>query len=218
VVEAVAKPSQANNENGKGHDSSTHDKNYWKDKECYKFHKMGHPATHFPKKLSSNDDDDSSASVTVNSVKKQQKDIKSMKKAFTTVNTQLEKLKEAASDTSELEGEDHAASHFQMDVALQFAQVDKEFEPRIAKLLNKAGSKIKLDLREIIILDSQSTMELLCNAALVSKTSKSKSSMRLKSNGGTMTVSHKATLPGYNKSVWFGTRPITNIIDLRNLI
>jgi hypothetical protein len=56
-----------------------------------------------------------------------------MRKAFTTVNTQLEKLKEAESDISESEGEDEA-SHFQMDVALQFAQVEKEFEPRIAKL------------------------------------------------------------------------------------
>jgi hypothetical protein len=85
-------------------------------------------------------------------------------------------------------------------------------------LFKQAGSKIKLDLREIILLDSQSTMDLFCNAALVSKTSKSKSSMRLKSNGGTMAVSHKATLLGYNTSVWFSTRAITNIIALRNLI
>jgi hypothetical protein len=33
-----------------------------------------------------------------------------------------------------------------------------------------------------------------------------------------MAVSRKATLPGYNKSVWFSTRAITNIIALRNLI
>jgi hypothetical protein len=84
---------RGNNGNGKGRDSSTYDKKYWKDKNCYKCHKMGHPATHFPKKSNSNDDDDSSAAATVNSVKKLQKDIKSMKNAFKTVNTQLEKLK-----------------------------------------------------------------------------------------------------------------------------
>jgi hypothetical protein len=56
--------------NGKGHDSSTYDKKYWKDKECYKYNKMGHPATHCGKKSNSNDDDDSSAAATVNSVKK----------------------------------------------------------------------------------------------------------------------------------------------------
>jgi Tfp pilus assembly protein PilO len=52
---------------------------------------MGHPATHCGKKSNSNEDDDSSAAATVNSVKKLQKDVTSMRKAFTTVNTQLEK-------------------------------------------------------------------------------------------------------------------------------
>jgi hypothetical protein len=85
-------------------------------------------------------------------------------------------------------------------------------------VFKQAGSKIKLDLGAIILLDSQSTMDLFCNAALVRKTSKSKSSMRLKSNGGTMAVSCKATLPGYKKSVWFSTRAITNSIALHNLI
>jgi hypothetical protein len=47
-----------------------------------------------------------------------------MKKAFTTVNTQLEKLKESNSDLSGYEDDDNQ-SHFQMNAALQFAQVDK---------------------------------------------------------------------------------------------
>jgi hypothetical protein len=42
--------------------------------------------------------------------------------------------------------------------------------------------------------------------------------MGLKSNGGTMVVTRKATMEGYNKTVWFSTRAITNIIALRNLI
>jgi hypothetical protein len=61
-------------------------------------------------------------------------------------------------------------------------------------------------------------MDLFCNAALVSKISKSRCNMRLKSNGGTMVVTRKATMEGYNKTVWFITRAITNIIALRNLI
>jgi hypothetical protein len=178
---------------------------------------MGHPATHCGKKSNSNEDDNSSAAATVNSVKKLQKDIKSMRKAFTTVNTQLEKLKEAESDISESEGEDEA-SHFQMDAALQFAQVEKEFEPRIAKLFKQAVLSVKINLREIILLDSHSTMDLFCNVDLVSNTCKSTTRMRLKSNGGTIVVTRKATMPGYNKDVWFSTRAITNIIALRNLI
>jgi hypothetical protein len=173
----------------------------------------GHPETHCSKKSNSNDDDDISAAVTVNSVKKLRKDIKSTRKAFKTINTQLEKLKEAESDISESEGEDEA-SHFQIDVALQFAQVEKEFDPRIAKLFEQAGSKIKLDLQEIILLDSQSTMDLFCNASLISKTSKSKSSMRIKINGGTMQINST----GLQQECLFSTRAITNIIALRNLI
>jgi hypothetical protein len=75
------------NGKGKGHDSSTYDNKYWKDKECYKYQRKGHPAKHCPKKPS--DDDDRSLESTASSVNKLKKDIKSIKKAFTTVNTQL---------------------------------------------------------------------------------------------------------------------------------
>jgi hypothetical protein len=84
--------------NGKGHNSSTYDKKYWNDKECYKCQKKGHPATHCPKKPS--DDDDRSTASAASSVNKLKKDLKSIKKAFTTVNTQLAQLKEADSDIS----------------------------------------------------------------------------------------------------------------------
>jgi hypothetical protein len=105
-----------------------------------------------------------------------------------------------------------------VDQDLQFAEQDKKFEPIITKLFKQAGSSIKLDLKEVILLDSQSTMDLFCNAALVSKISKSRSNMRLKSNGVTMIVTRKATMEGYNKTVWFSTRAIINIVALRNLI
>jgi hypothetical protein len=147
--------------------------------------------THYPKK-SVKDDDDRSLASTASRVDKLKKDLKSMKKVFTTINTQLTLLKEADSDISESEW-DEEASNFQMDEAMQFAQVDKGFTPRIAKLFKQNhGSKIKLDLREVILLDIQSTMDLLWNSAMVGKTIKSASSMRLKSNGGTMVVN------GYN--------------------
>jgi hypothetical protein len=90
---------QSSSSNGKGRNSSTYDKKYWNDKECYKCHKKGHPATHCPKKPS--DKDDSSTVSAASSVKKLKKDIKSIKKAFTMVNTQLAQLKEADSDISE---------------------------------------------------------------------------------------------------------------------
>jgi hypothetical protein len=134
---------RSSNGNGKGHDSSTYDKKYWKDKECYKCHKKGHPATHCNKKPS--DDDGRSTASAASSVKKLKKYLKFIKKAFTTVSTHLTQLKEADSDISESEGEE--ASHFQVDQSLQFAQGDKKFKPRIAKLFKQTSSSIKLDLK-----------------------------------------------------------------------
>jgi hypothetical protein len=204
---------RSSNDNGKCHDPNTYDKKYWNDKECYKCHKRGQSSTHCPKKPS--DDDNRSTASAASIVKKLKKDFKSIKKDFTTVNTQLAQLKEADSDISESEGEE--ASHFQVDQDLQFSQLNKKFEPIIAKLFKQAGSSIKLDLKEVILLNSQSTIDLFCNAALVSRIRKSRFSMRLK-NGGTMIVTQKATMEGYNKTVWFGTQAITNIIALRQLI
>jgi hypothetical protein len=94
--------------NGKIHDNF--DKEYWKDTTCYKCENMGNPANKFPKK-SNNDDAEKSVASAASSVNKLKKDFKSMKKAFTTVNTQLEKLKEADSNLSGSEYDD-GQSHF----------------------------------------------------------------------------------------------------------
>jgi hypothetical protein len=59
----------------------------------------GHPSTHCPEKPS--DDDDSSTASAASSIKKLKKDLKSIKKAFTTVNTQLAQFKEADYEISE---------------------------------------------------------------------------------------------------------------------
>jgi hypothetical protein len=52
------------------------------------------------------------------------------------------------------------------------------------------GKEISLDLRNIILLDSQSTMDLLCNPKLVHNISRANNKMRLQSNGGSMMVNH----------------------------
>ena len=42
--------------------------------------------------------------------------------------------------------------------------------------------------------------------------------MQLKSNGGTMLVTHKAKMAGYHAHVWYDKRAITNILALSNVI
>jgi hypothetical protein len=116
-----------------------------------------------------------------------------MYKAFTTVSAKLEQLKEAESDLSGSDAEEEA-SHFQCDDAFQFTQLESKFEPMILKLFKQShGIKITLSLKQVILLDSQSTMDLFCKKALVDKTYKSSHCMQVKTNAGTMLVSQKTT-------------------------
>jgi len=196
------------------------DKEYWKDKKCFKCGKEGHPSLHCEE-----GDDDDKSTASAKSVKKLTKDMKSMKKAF----TQLKEVIEGDSDLSGSDSEED--SHFQVQARkFQFiqleresepriARIEREFEPRIAKLFKQAhGGKFELDLREVILLDSQLTMDLICNPALVKKTFKSSHAMKLKSNGGTMTITHKAKVAGYHAHVWYDKKAITNILSLKNVI
>jgi hypothetical protein len=199
--------------NGKNKKKEPFDKVYWKGKTCYNCNGKDHPASHCKADKADKKEDDDDAS-TASSVNKLKKDFKKMSKAFTTVNAKLEQLKEHESDLSGSDAEEED-SHFQF----QFAQLESEFEPRISNLFKQThGNGIALDLKEIILLDSQSTMDLFCSKVLVDKTFKSKNTMKLKSNGGSMLVNQKATIFGYHKEVWFSTRAITNIIALSNLI
>jgi hypothetical protein len=94
------------------------------------------------------------------------------------------------------------------------------FEKRNRKVLRTQNHDegTRLDLPNVLLLDSQSQMDLFRSNSLVKKVYKASRKMRLKSNGGTMMVSHKATVAGYNQDVWFSKNAITNIISLKNLI
>ena len=89
-------------------------------------------------------------------MKKMAKDVKNISREFATVDTQLQRLKEADSELYEFKDE-YEASHFQMadtnfgKSEFQFAQLNNEFKPRITSIFNQnAGNKVgiqtKLDL------------------------------------------------------------------------
>jgi hypothetical protein len=179
-----------------------------------------------------NDGDAKSQTCQASSMKKLEMAFtKSIKKSF----TQLQRMDESDSDISDSD-ESQGESHFQFDEdGFQFTQVEHKFEPQIAKLFKRAwttrkvrnnsklsqaaGTQTKPDLREFILLDSQSTMDLFCNCALVKRTFRSNKSMHLKRNGGTMVViTKKAEVVGYHTDVWYDKNAITNILALSNII
>ena len=174
--------------------------------------KKGHPTTSCPEAEKGSDNASSSSWYSqVKSITKLTKDFKKMGKYF----THLQQLQESDSDLSDDDDEDEAL-HLQIaGRGFQFTPLKKEFKPHIAKLFNPNN---KLDLREIILLDSQSKMDLLCNPALISETFKSRRSMQLKSNSETVVGNHKEKMAGYHKNIWFSKRAITNIIALSNII
>jgi hypothetical protein len=162
---AVTKPTNSEGASfaqrgGNGNDKKKvpFDKAYWKGKTCFKCNGKDHPASHCTKaektyKAPQADKDDNAAS-TASSVNKLKKEIKKMSKAFTTVSSKLEQLREADSDLSGSDAEEEA-SHFQYDDAFQFAQLKSKFEPTISKLFKQShATKISLDLIQTIYFSS----------------------------------------------------------------
>ena len=93
-------------------------------------------------------------------------------------------------------------------------------ENSINKVLleKKHAESIDLNLRKFILIDSQSTMDLLFNENILESICKSKKLMILRSNGVKMVIDHKAVVAGYIKNVWFDKNAITDIFSLKNMI
>ena len=85
-------------------------------------------------------------------------------------------------------------------------------------MYNKSHFKsINLDLRNGILLDSQNTIDLLCNTNLVENIYKANKKIRLHSNRFNIIITHKAQADGYKPRVWLDQKAITNLIALKNL-
>ena len=82
---------------------------------------------------------------------------------------------------------------------------------------NKRYIHKKLDLRTVVLIDNESTLDLFCNQDSVKNIKNIKGPLRIHSNGGEISVNQKAKIPWYNKRVCFSRRAITNILALKNL-
>jgi len=73
-----------------------------------------------------------------------------------------------------------------------------------------------IDLRDSILLNNQSTVDLFCNSRLVSSIWTINHSMTIHGNGGSLTTYQKAHVKSYG-DVWFNDCVITNVLSLKKV-
>ncbi len=93
----------------------------------------------------------------------------------------------------------------------------KEHNAKIVLAL-KSRKFDDLDLRNVLLLDNQSTFDLCCNKRFTSKIMKVTNALMMTSNGSDLRITEKCKIPGYKYPVRYSKKAITNIICLKNII
>jgi hypothetical protein len=191
------------------------DKEYFKDLPCFKCRKKGHPQLHCPTKT--NDDNDlsisnrssrSSKSDRKLKIKDFDNQFKNLKKSF----VQQKLAQEGDSDSNSSE----EMSHFQYDSRINGGGCLPEALMDMAFKQSKDGLQ-GFDLRGVVFLDNQSTVDIFCNKEFVSNIRLAPEPLILKSNGNELITHHIANVTDYDEPVWFSMKAIANIFMLKNM-
>ncbi len=174
------------------------DKEWWKDKECYRCGKKGHPASACSVTPLSDNEDKliHSSKWASNAMAAIQKSMKTMGKAM----TQISKI--ANFDDKLFEEQSHA----------QLSVVSVE-DARSEPWSGYAFATRALLLRNHLLLDNQSTVHIMCNPDFVNNIRESSQLMILKSNGGSLLINEVANFEGFKRETWFLRNAMTNILS-----
>ncbi len=165
-------------------DPKDFDKEWWKDKECYRCGKKGHPATACSVKLLSDNDNKPirSSKLASNAMAAIQKSMKTMGKTM----IQISKIVNFDDELFEKQ------LHAQLGVVSVEAA---RSEPRSGY----AFATRTLLLRNRLLLDNQSSVPIVCNPNFVNDIWESSQSMILKSNGGSLPINEVANFEGFKR-------------------
>ena len=216
------------------------DPNKWKDRTCRHCGEKGHP--HYIHSSSKQQDQKSkkrsnkkpsknsptssrksntSKSKSSSTSKSRSKGIDELKKgmsqAFTSFAEKLDSLNQEKEDDSDLtDSDDDSDPEFSgCTLHSEIAGVDPfKTSHNFATLTSKQGEP---DLKNVLLLDNQSTIDILCNKDFVTDIVEADKPIKVLSTGGHITVHQKATLPGYKKPVWFSKHAATNILSMKNV-
>ena len=156
---------------------------------------------------------------------KSSKSIKSLSKTMRSLEKDNRRLKKSISALQKCNEDEESSLSLEEDSSSEEGTIHfqdamemlEEYHPKVVLAL-KSSKSTNLDLRNVLLLDNQSTFDLCCNKTFASKIIKAENTLSMTSNGGGLKITEKCKIPGYKYLVWYSKKAITNIICLKNLI
>ena len=83
--------------------------------------------------------------------------------------------------------------------------------------VNLMQNDIKLDLKEVIIIDTGATFSLFCNSKFVKNIEKSLRGINMQTNAGMRKIDTVGTVPGFKRRVWLDEMGMANIFSFADI-
>jgi hypothetical protein len=148
-------------------------------------------------------------------------------------------LKKKKGENNEKDAEEQADNKSESDSKIAAIKKNKDKQKKMKTFMQKMADEDETDdegfetdlsfcnvtkfkmskskLRNMVLLDNQSTADIFCNKKLVSNLRQVDEFMTVSGNGGELSTNWMADLKGYGP-VWFDNRAITNIISLKQVL